>query len=187
MQKVKVVVFNFLACLTLSFSALAELPDIALKTIDGAKSNLRRYNGQVLMIVNTATKCGYTPQLKELQEIHQTHQGRGFVVLGFPSNDFGGQAPESNAEIKAFCANRFKASFPMFEKGPVLGNDKQPLFGYLTSSGSGALQGEIEWNFEKFLLDREGLVRYRFGSHVNPLNKKIRDAIEELLSEKARG
>ena len=108
------------------------------------------------------------------------------MVLGFPSNDFGNQAPESNSEIKAFCSNKFKANFPMFEKGPVLGDKKQPLFKFLTSSGEGMLQGEIEWNFEKFLLDHQGLVRYRFGSHVNPLNKKIRDAIEELISEQHR-
>ena len=144
---------------------------------------LSNYQGKVLLVTNTASQCGYTPQYKDLEKVFQEYKEKGFAVLGFPSNDFGQQEPGTNAEIKSFCETRFQVSFPLFQKGPVGGNEKQPLFAYLTEEGPEELRGPIEWNFEKFLVDKHGKLVARFGSHVNPQNEKITSKIDELLKE----
>ena len=174
-----------LITLTLPLVSLAQLPDIELTGIDGDKVRLNKFKGQVLLVVNTASACGYTPQFKELQELYLAYQSKGFTVLGFPSNDFGGQDPGADSEIKRFCTSKYGVTFPMFLKGRVVGEQKQPLYKFLTSSGDGTIQGEVDWNFEKFLIDRQGMVRFRFGSHVNPFNRRIKEALETLIKEKA--
>jgi glutathione peroxidase len=132
-----------------------DYPSIELKNIMGDPVPFSSYKGKVLLIVNTASECGYTPQYRELEELFQQFSGQDFFVLGFPSNDFGGQEPGSNNEIKEFCKTRFRVTFPLFEKGSVTGASSQPLFSYLTTQGDQNLQGLVKWNFEKFLVDKK--------------------------------
>ncbi|MBP9838340.1 MAG: glutathione peroxidase [Proteobacteria bacterium] len=162
--------------------AKAELPDVTVNDINGKPVNIRSYVGNVLLVANTASKCGFTYQYKDLETLHRQYTGKGFSVLGFPSNDFNQEAG-SNDEIKNFCSSKFNVSFPLFEKNPVSGENKQPLFRFLTEQSDEKLKGEVSWNFEKFVIDKKGKVRARFGSYVNPMSKKIVSLIEELLSE----
>jgi glutathione peroxidase-family protein len=164
--------------------AFAALPDLTLENIDGQPVKLSSFQGQVLLIVNTASLCGFTSQYKDLERLQLDYQNRGFTVLGFPSNDFKNQEPSSNQEIKSFCTSKFHVTFPLFAKNSVTGEKIQPLFKFLTSSDEEQLKGEVSWNFEKFLIDRTGRLRARFGSFVNPMNNKITQKLEELLNEK---
>jgi glutathione peroxidase len=154
---------------------------VPLKTLDGKASTLRDYSGQVLLIVNTASQCGYTPQYTGLEALHQRFSSKGFRVLGFPSNDFGGQEPGTNAEIRYFCQSKYKVSFPMFEKGPVSGEKKQALYRELLATS--ADPSEVQWNFEKFLIGKKGQVLARFRSGVKPDDPKLVSAIEAALQE----
>jgi glutathione peroxidase len=160
--------------------AASELYTLPLKTIDGAAGDLSAYRGKTLLIVNTASKCGYTRQYKELQKLFEKYRDRGLVVLGFPSNDFGGQEPGTDAEIKTFCQTKFAVKFPLFAKAPVTGENKQPVFKFLTTHGP--TTGEVEWNFEKFLVTADGEVKARFGSSVAPEDNALRTAIESTLA-----
>jgi glutathione peroxidase len=148
-------------------------------TIDGKEVNLSDYKGKPVMIVNTASKCGFTPQYDGLEALYAKYKTHGLVVLGFPSNDFGGQEPGTNAEIKKFCSTRFNVDFPMFAKGPVKGTDRQPLFTYLTENAPE--KGEIKWNFEKFLIGPDGKVAARFRSKVKPDDPALTSAVEKVL------
>lgn len=155
------------------------LYDIPLADIDGRPASLEPWKGKVLLIVNTASKCGYTPQYKGLQSLHERLADRGLAVLGFPSNDFGSQEPGGEPEIKRFCELNFRVAFPMFSKVRVLGPGKHPLYAWLVSRAPG--KSEVEWNFEKFLVDREGRLAGRFPSDVEPESEALLDAIERLL------
>jgi len=148
------------------------------KSISGAVVRMQDYAGKVLLIVNTASGCGYTPQYAGLADIYKKYKDRGFVVLGFPSNDFGRQEPKSNEEIKKFCELRYKVDFPLFAKSVVSGPDKIPLYRHLTAADG----GEVAWNFEKFLIDRDGRVAARFNSQVEPQSAEISIKIETLLA-----
>ena len=159
--------------------ASPEFYALPLTTIDAEASTLAAYRGKTLLIVNTASKCGYTPQYEGLQKLSETYAKRGLVVLGFPSNDFGGQEPGANAEIKSFCTTRFKVGFPMFAKAPVKGPDAQPVFKFLTEHAP--TPGPVKWNFEKFLVAGDGRVVARFDSGVKPGDAKIAAAIESAL------
>ena len=166
---------------------IAPLMEVALKTIDGKKTSLKEYQGRVMLVVNTASRCGYTSQYGELQSVFEKYKERGFVVLGFPANDFGSQEPGSNQEIKEFCTVNFKVQFPMFEKASVVGKEQQPLYRILTSTSnasSGLKPGPIKWNFEKFLIDRDGQVLKRFPSSVAPDEPELTQAIESALLAK---
>ena len=151
--------------------------------IDNQKVNLGEFKGNVTLIVNTASKCGFTPQYKDLQSLYEKYKDKGFVVLGFPSNDFMSQEPGSNDEIKRFCSANYGVNFPMFSKASVKGPEKQPVYKYLTEQAGTEFAGEIGWNFEKFLVDKSGRVRARFGSFTNPGSSKIERELEKLLSE----
>lgn len=151
------------------------------KSIDGKLVNMSDYKGQLLMIVNVASKCGFTPQYKDLEALFRKYKSKGFVVLGFPSNDFGGQEPASNEDIKKFCKVNYDVTFPLFEKLPVKGATKQPLYKFLTEQSGSEFAGEVAWNFVKFLVNGEGKVISRFGSSTKPLDKKIVSKIEEQL------
>jgi glutathione peroxidase len=155
--------------------------DFQLETLNGKKASLKEYKGKALLIVNTASRCGYTPQYQELQSLYETYKSKGLVLLGFPSNDFGGQEPGSNQEIAKFCQQNYGVTFPMFSKGPVSGVGKQPLFKYLTEETEADLKGEVNWNFEKFLVDKKGKVVARFRSSVEPKSKPVIDAVEKAL------
>lgn len=162
----------------------ASLHDIPLKDIDGKDTTLKTYSGKVLLIVNVASKCGYTRQYKNLEAIQQKYAGKGFTVLGFPSNDFGGQEPGSNAEIKQFCSTKFSVTFPMFDKLTVKpGAAQHPLYAALTGSTS-PVPGPVKWNFGKFLIGRDGKILARFASGDEPDGEKITQAIEAALAAK---
>jgi glutathione peroxidase len=157
------------------------LYDFELETLQGKKTSLKSYAGKALLIVNTASKCGYTPQYQDLQALYDSYKSKGLVVLGFPSNDFGAQEPGSNTEIASFCQKNYGVSFPLFSKGPVSGDSKQALFKYLTEEVSANLKGEIQWNFEKFLVDKKGQVVARFRSSVGPKSAPVIEAVEMAL------
>jgi glutathione peroxidase len=154
--------------------------DFTVTTIRGEEQSLADYKGKVLLIVNTASKCGFTPQYKELQELYEQYRGRGFVVLGFPCNQFGHQEPGTEEEIEQFCQVNYGVTFPMFAKVDVNGENAHPLFQYLKEKAPGVLGTKaIKWNFTKFLVDRNGNVVARFASQTKP--SELKNEIEELL------
>lgn len=161
--------------------------EINVTDIDGNDVNLAEYKNNVVMFVNTASQCGYTPQYKGLQAIYDQYKDRGFVILGFPANNFGGQEPGSNEEIKEFCTLKYKVTFPMFAKISVAGEDQHPLYQYLTSEKTNpAFAGEITWNFNKFLANEKGEIIARFSSKETPESKEVTKAIEKALDEKEK-
>lgn len=159
--------------------AASNLYAIPLRTIDDEATTLAPYKGKVVLVVNTASQCGYTPQYEGLQKLHERYEKEGFAVLGFPSNDFGGQEPGSNAKIKLFCQGTYHVSFPLFAKGSVSGPKLQPLYAHLL--GAARDHSAIEWNFEKILVGRDGTVRARFRSGVTPESEELGHAIREAL------
>lgn len=177
------------------------LKDIPLRTIDGADATLSDYAGKVLLVVNTASKCGLTPQYEGLESLYRAHRDAGLVVLGFPANDFAGQEPGSDAEIADFCQTKFDVDFPMFAKVRATGADKHPLYAALTAAKPAAeddagfrekLKGygmtpneapELLWNFEKFLVARDGSVAARFSPDMAPEDPRIVSAIERELAK----
>ena len=163
---------------------LKPIYEFKLKSIEGEDVDLANsYKGKVLMIVNTASQCGFTPQYEDLQKLHNQYSAKGFEVLGFPANDFGGQEPGTNSEIKEFCKLRFGVTFPLFQKASVSGDTIQPLFKFLTESANESLTGAIKWNFEKFIIDKHGRLVERFGSFTNPMSDKVTQKIDQLLTE----
>ena len=153
--------------------------ELKATNIDGSEVSLSNYKGKVLLVVNTASRCGFTPQYKSLEKIYKKYKERDFVVLAFPSNDFR-QELSTDEEIKEFC-EAYELSFPIFAKGKVKGFKKQEVFKYLTQDSNGRSMGEIRWNFEKFLVSREGKLVKRFRSSVDPNQDEISIAIESLL------
>jgi len=146
--------------------------DFKIKTIDGKALNLNKYKGKKLLIVNTASKCGYTPQYAELQKLAEQYKGK-LVVIGFPANNFKEQEPGSNLEIKEFCKKNYGVTFPLTQKVSVKGDDMAELFKYLTSIENPDFTGEIKWNFEKFLIDENGKLIHRFRSATKPLSPEL--------------
>jgi glutathione peroxidase len=148
---------------------MTSVHEFSARTIDGAEQSLADYKGQVLLVVNVASECGFTPQYQGLEELHRKFKGRGFAVLGFPCNQFGAQEPGSEDQIKAFCETRFGVSFPMFAKVDVNGDGAHPLFKHLTSAKKGLLGSEaIKWNFTKFLVGKDGAVIERYAPTTTP-------------------
>ncbi len=172
---------SFLVTLALTTASAKGIHQLSVSDLDGKEVSLSSFKGKVLLIVNTASQCGYTPQYKGLQALHTRYAAKGFTVLGFPSNDFGAQEPGSNKDIKKFCSLNYGVNFPMFAKKPVKGADKQPLYKILTETGSNGIRGEVSWNFEKFLVDKNGQIVARFSSGIDPESEKITSAIEKLL------
>lgn len=150
--------------------------------INGKETSLSEFKGKVLLIVNTASECGFTPQYEGLQALYEKYSDQGFAVLGFPANNFGGQEPGTDEEIKKFCKANYGVSFPMFSKVSVKGEDQHPLFKYLTSADNPDFTGEIKWNFEKFLIGKNGKLLHRFRSKVKPQSDEISRAIQEALN-----
>jgi len=154
--------------------------DLKVKTIEGKETTLETYKGKVMLVVNVASKCGYTPQYEGLEALYKKYKEKGLVVLGFPCNQFASQEPGSEAEIQNFCRVNFGVTFPMFAKINVNGEQTHPFYRYLKSQQPGFLGSEsIKWNFTKFLVDKEGKVVDRFGSSTKP--KSLEEAIEKLL------
>lgn len=154
-----------------------------VKRLDGTAASLASYRGRVMLIVNTASKCGLTPQYAGLEKLHDAYAAKGLAVLGFPANDFFFQEPGSNAEIAEFCTENYGVSFDMFEKVAVKGRDQAPLYAYLTGDKAHArLNGPISWNFEKFLVNRHGAVVARFAPRTQPTDPEVIRAIEAELA-----
>jgi glutathione peroxidase len=154
--------------------------DVPLKDIDGKDATLKPYQGKVLLIVNVASHCGYTPQYKALEAVYEKYKDKGLVVLGFPCNQFGGQEPGTDAEIKQFCSSKYSVTFPMFDKIEVNGANRHPL--YVTLAGpESPYPGDINWNFTKFLIGRDGKILKRFESKVTPNSPEVTSAIEGAL------
>ncbi len=155
--------------------------DLSVKTMEGEDKKLSDYSGKVLMIVNVASKCGYTKQYAPLEEIYKKYADKGFVVLGFPCNDFGGQEPGTNDEIRTFCESKFDVTFPLFDKIKVLGDDKSPFYERLTENSDPP--GDIGWNFEKFIISKSGDIVARFKSKTEPDSPEVVSLIETELSK----
>jgi glutathione peroxidase len=158
----------------------ADLADIPFKTITGGQTSLAAYRGNVVLVVNTASKCGLTPQYEGLEALQEKYAEKGFTVIGFPCNDFGNQEPGSAEEIVRFCKTRFMVSFPLMEKIHVKGPEQHPLYTALTGK-DGAFPGDVKWNFGKFLIGRDGKPLARFEPKDRPDDPKIREAIEKAL------
>lgn len=156
--------------------------DIVVKDMDGKKVKLSDYNGKVLMLVNVASKCGYTPQYKDLQKLYEFYkdQNADFEILAFPCNDFGGQEPGTNKEIKEFCTTNYGVTFKLFDKVKILGKKKSPLYERLTNN-SVTEKSDIKWNFEKFLIDRTGKIICRMPSNLNPSHTLFKQLIDDQL------
>ena len=162
---------------------MPSLYDFTLKDIDGRDPSLAEFKGQVLLLVNVASKCGFTKQYAGLEKLHQTYKDRGFAVLGFPANNFMGQEPGTEAEIKSFCTLTYGVTFPMFSKISVKGKTIHPLYAFLTDeklhSGAG---GAVGWNFNKFLVGRDGAVLAHYGSRTAPDDPDLAAALEKALA-----
>ena len=156
--------------------------DITVMDMENNSIQLSDYNGKVLLIVNVASECGYTPQYKGLEEIYQKYNSRGFEVLAFPCNDFGGQEPGTNDEIKVFCSSNYNVTFKLFDKIKVLGKEKSPLYERLTNN-SITNNSDINWNFEKFIISKDGIITTRFLSKVDPTDEAITKLIEQELEK----
>jgi len=171
------------AILLMSATLLAagSIYDFTLNSIDGKPMPLANFKGKVILVVNVASRCGFTPQYSALEAIYEKYKDQGFVILGFPANNFGHQEPGTNAEIKKFCSAKYNVSFPMYAKISVKGDDQAPLYKYLTESANPAYAGEIKWNFTKFLVDRDGHLIQRFEPDTTPDSPQVTSAIEQAL------
>jgi len=164
--------------------AASSVHDFTLDALNGTPTPLASFKGKVMLVVNVASQCGYTPQYEGLQALYAKYKDQGLVITGFPANNFGGQEPGTNEEIGAFCRSKFGVTFPMFSKISVLGRDKAPLYQFLTDkTANPATGGEIQWNFTKFLVDRNGKVIQRFEPAVEPQSRELVSAIEAALKK----
>src|SRR5580658_7252547 len=164
-----------------SLFAASGIYDFTLPSIDGQPLPLSNFKGKVVLVVNVASRCEFTPQYTALESIYEKYKDQGFVILGFPANNFGAQEPGTNAEIKTFCTRKYSVTFPMYSKISVKGADQAPLYAYLTKDAGPNVAGEIKWNFTKFLVDRNGNVVQRFEPAVTPDSKEVIAAIEKQL------
>ena len=154
------------------------LHDLAVNALDGTPKSLSDYKGKVLLSVNTASECGFTPQYEGLKRLYKSDRDKGVVVLGFPSNDFGGQEPGTASEIQAFCEKKYRVTFPMFAKVKTKGEGQSPVYAFLAAEN-----GSPQWNFHKYVVGKDGQVRAAFPSSVTPESKELTGAIEAALKE----
>jgi glutathione peroxidase len=165
-------------------SALAaNIYDFTLPSIDGKPMPLAEFKGKVVLVVNVASRCGFTPQYSALESLYEKYKDQGFVIVGFPANNFGSQEPGTNEEIKTFCSRKYNVTFPMYSKVSVKGEDQTPLYQYLTTKTAPSIAGEIKWNFTKFLVDKNGNVINRFESGVTPESSDLVNAVEQALAQ----
>ena len=166
-----------------TMSAASALYNFKVSSIDNQPVSLGGYQGKVLLVVNVASQCGYTPQYASLEALYEKYKDKGLVVMGFPANNFGSQEPGTNEEIKTFCSRKYSVKFPMFSKVSVQGGDTAPLYQYLTKSANPSIAGDIKWNFTKFLVDRQGNVVARFEPNITPESPEVTAAIEKALAK----
>lgn len=162
--------------LAMSLLAATSIYDFKMNTIDGKPISLSEFKGKPVLIVNVASKCGYTPQYKGLESLYRKYKDKGFVIVGVPANNFGAQEPGTNEEIKTFCSRNYDVTFPILSKVSVKGDDITPLYSYLTQTG-----GDVKWNFTKFLIGKDGKVVQRFESKVEPESPEVIHAVEAAL------
>jgi glutathione peroxidase len=168
-----------MSTVTQAGSSATSIHDFTLNSIDGKPSPLVGYKGKVALVVNVASKCGYTPQYTGLEKLYEKYKDQGFVILGFPANNFGAQEPGNDEEIKTFCSTKYNVTFPMYSKISVTGEDKAPLYDYLTNAAG----GDVKWNFTKFLVGKDGKVIARFEPKVVPESPEVTQAIEKALKQ----
>jgi glutathione peroxidase len=167
-----------LTLFAMSLQAASSIHEFTPKSIDGQPAPLAAYKGKVLLVVNVASQCGYTPQYSGLEALYRKYKGQGFAVVGFPANNFGSQEPGTDAEIKQFCSRKFDVTFPMYSKISVKGSDADPLYQFLQEQA-----GPVKWNFTKFLVDGNGNVLKKFDSNVGPESPELIGAIESALKK----
>jgi len=168
----------------LTLAASKSVYDFTLNSIDGQPSPLSSFKGKVVMLVNVASKCGYTPQYSALESTYEKYKDRGLVIVGIPANNFGAQEPGTNEEIKTFCSRKYNVTFPMMAKVSVKGSDQTPLYQFLTDKTlNPTTGGEIKWNFTKFIFDRDGNAIARFEPEVTPDSPQVTAAIEKALGK----
>ena len=182
-MKILILLAAILIFQVISACAADSIYDIPLKDIDGKDTSLKPYQGKVILIVNVASKCGFTPQYTALEALYQKYKDQGLVVLGFPCNQFAHQEPGTDAEIKQFCTSKYAVTFPMFDKLEVNGANRHPLYVLLAGKNS-PFPGNIGWNFTKFLVGRDGKILNRFSSPVKPDSPEVTQAIEAALAAK---
>ena len=176
-------VLCMLFCAVALVGAEKTVHDYTLNSIDGQPASLAAYKGKVVLLVNVASKCGYTPQYSALESVYEKYKDRGLVVVGIPANNFGAQEPGSNQEIKTFCSSKYRVTFPMMAKVSVKGDDITPLYQFLTDkSAHPQTGGEIQWNFTKFLIGPDGRVVARFEPEITPDSPQVASAIEKALA-----
>jgi glutathione peroxidase len=182
LRKLTVMLMLFLAAgLTAAYAA--SIYDFTMKSIDGQPVSLKSYHGKVVLLVNVASKCGFTPQYAGLEALYEKYKDRGLVIVGVPANNFASQEPGTDAEIKKFCSTKYNVTFPMMAKVSVLGDDKTPLYQFLTDkSANPQVGGDIKWNFTKFLFDRNGKPVARFEPAIKPDAPEVQTAIESALA-----
>jgi glutathione peroxidase len=183
-------ILTLILCLAAGASAVSSsaqtksIYDFTMKSIDGDAVNLSSFKGKVVLLVNVASKCGFTPQYSALESVYEKYKDRGFVIVGVPANNFAQQEPGTNEEIKTFCSRKYNVTFPMMSKVSVKGDDKTPLYQYLTDSAQDPkFGGDIKWNFTKFLVDRNGMIVARFEPATTPDSAEVTSAIESTLSK----
>jgi len=184
MKKHHLFILLFAAWVSMVASSHAKdsVHEFKVKNITGDMVDLSAYKGKVLLMVNVASKCGATKQYGPLQQLHAKYADKGFAVMGFPANNFGGQEPGTNEEIAEFCSLTYQVEFPMFSKISVKGKDQAPLFGYLTTAKNPDKEGDIGWNFEKFLVGKDGKLIRRFSTRTLPSDDEVVQAIEKALA-----
>jgi glutathione peroxidase len=179
-------VFVLMFCLAVGSAAASAktVYNFTLKSIDGQPVSLKSFHGKVLLLVNVASKCGFTPQYAGLEALYEEYKDKGLVIVGIPANNFGSQEPGTNEEIKKFCSRKYNVTFPMMSKVSVLGTDKTPLYVFLTdTTANPKIGGDIKWNFTKFLFDRHGNPVARFEPAVTPEAPEVKAAIESALAK----
>ncbi len=165
----------------ISASAFAGFYDVKEKSIDGKELSMSEYKGKPVLVVNIASQCGYTPQMTDLEALYQKYKAKGFVLIGVPTNDFGGQTPEDDKAMMEFCQKNYSATFPILTKKSILGKEKRELYKELTEKSAKKFQAEVGWNFEKILVNKKGEVVGRFKSSTKPLDTELTSAIEKQL------
>lgn len=187
MRAIALLLCSLLFCAAALMAGDKTIYDFTLNSIDGQPAPLAAYKGHVVMLVNVASRCGFTPQYTALESIYEKYKDRGFVVVGIPANNFGSQEPGTNQEIKTFCSSKYNVTFPMMAKVSVKGGDKTPLYQYLTDkTTSPTTGGEIQWNFTKFVVGSDGQIVARFEPKVTPDSPEVTSAIEKALASQKR-
>ena len=177
------IIWALLLLATVAMAGEKSIYDFTMNSIDGESTPLAKYRGRVVLVVNVASRCGFTPQYAALEKIYEKYKDRGFVIVGFPANNFGSQEPGTNQEIKTFCSTKYNVTFPMMAKVSVKGDDKTPLYQFLTDkTANPQTGGEIQWNFTKFLIGSEGRPAARFEPNVTPDDPRVTASIEKELA-----